>query len=556
MTVAELYELIAKGETERVEMTRAFDKADKIGQAICAFANDFADSGEAGILLLGVENNGEISGRRIEDKQLASLGGLKSDGNLFPPPSMSVEKLTLPEGDVVAVTVFPSRYPPIKYNGQVWIRLGARKALANEEDIHLLVERRSRYGIRDEELPCDRAKFEELEIDLFKNFYLPRAIDAQVIEADDRPILEQMTSLRFFNQEKNCPTNLGALLFAKHPERFIPSAYIQYVKFAGDDNASDILQESVFRGPLVKVVQDLDVFVKTGPAASRPVLVTALREEMVAQYPSWALRELVLNAIIHRDYFFGNAPIKFYEYANSRIEISNPGGLFGRVNPKNFPFANDYRNPLLAEAMKVLGFVNKYNRGISKVNKELESNGNPHAQFDVNKLTEFRVTVVASQSGTIKSENGQINGLCGQIKPESGTINDQIKVKSGQIKCESGTIKPEGGTINGQIKAKSGTINEQSGTINGQIKANSVTIKPQSGTINGHINGSDVNGTESQDKVIFKIVCERPNVKAKEIVLATNASLRTVNRSLKRLVAANKIEYRGSKKTGGWYVRT
>lgn len=519
MSVAELYELIAKGETERVEMTRAFDKADKIGQAICAFANDFADSGEAGILLLGVENNGEISGRRIEDKHLASLGGLKSDGNLFPPPSMSVEKLALPEGDVVAVTVFPSRYPPIKYNGQVWIRLGARKALANEEDIHLLVERRSRYGIRDEELPCDRAKFDELEIDLFKNFYLPRAIDAQVIEADDRPILEQMTSLRFFNQEKNCPTNLGALLFAKHPERFIPSAYIQYVKFAGDDNASDILQESVFRGPLVKVVQDLDVFVKTGPAASRPVLVTALREEMVAQYPSWALRELVLNAIIHRDYFFGNAPIKFYEYANSRIEISNPGGLFGRVNPKNFPFANDYRNPLLAEAMKVLGFVNKYNRGVSKVNKELKSNGNPHAQFDVNKLTEFRVTVVASKSGT--------------IKPESGTINGQIKSENGSIKEQCGTIKMESGQINGQIKPQSGQIKMKSGQINGRC---------------GKIN--DV------DNIVFKIVCEEPGIKAATISLEIDTPERTVRRSLMRLVAANKIEYRGSKKTGGWYVRT
>ena len=190
MTVDELRPIIAGGESERVEMTRAFDKADKIGQAVCAFANDFSDSGEAGILLLGVDNDGSIAGRRIEDQQLASLGGLKSDGNLFPPPSMSVEKITFPEGDVVVLTVFPSRYPPIRYNGQVWIRIGPRKALASEEDIHLLVERRSRYGVRDEELPCDRAELKDLEIDLFRGFYLPKAIDAQVIESDDRPIVE------------------------------------------------------------------------------------------------------------------------------------------------------------------------------------------------------------------------------------------------------------------------------------------------------------------------------------------------------------------------------
>ena len=73
-------------------------------------------------------------------------------------------------------------------------------------------------------------------------------------------------------------------------------------------------------------------------------------------------------------------------------------------------FVNDYRNPLLAEAMKVLGMVNKHNRGIAKVNRELETNGNPSAQFDYNKLTEFRVTIIA------KPESGEIK-FCGDRPP-------------------------------------------------------------------------------------------------------------------------------------------
>lgn len=499
MTAEELQCLIAKGEGEQLEMSRAFDKADKIGQAICAFANDFPDSGEAGVMLLGVDDNGAISGLRITDRQLASLGGLKSDGNLFPPPSMSVEKISLPEGDVVVLKVFPSRYPPIKYNGQVWIRTGPRKMLAGEEDVHLLTERRLRYGLRGEELPCDRARAEDLDLDLFTGHYLPKALDAQLIETDDRSVLEKLAALRFYNLERDCPTNLGVLLFARHPGLFIPSAYIQYVKFAGRDNAADILQENVFRGPLVRVVQDLDVFVRTGPAASRPVRVSALREEPFAQYPSWALRELVLNAIIHRDYFLGHAPIKFYEYEHDRIEISNPGGLFGRANPENFPFVNDYRNPLLAEAMKILGFVNKYNRGIAKVNQELAHNGNPAARFDVNKKTEFRVTILKKP-------------WSGQIKPGSG----QIKPESGQIKPESGQIKPE----SGQIKQASAY------------------------------------DTQSQDASVWEIVQAEPGIKAQGLSSATGMSVKSVRRALARLAQASKIEYRGSKKTGGWFVRT
>ena len=242
----------------------------------------------------------------------------------------------------------------------------------------------------------------------------------------------------------------------------------------------------MFRGPLVRVVQELDVFVKTGPGASRPVPVSALREEPESRYPSWALRELVLNAIIHRDYFLGNAPIKFYECKRERIEIANPGGLFGRVNPENFPFVNDYRNPLLAEAMKVLGFVNKYNRGIAKVNRELEQAGNRPAQFDVNKKTEFRVTIIAKSF-----ESGQINPESDQINPESGRIKN---VRSYDIK--------------------------------------------------------------SQDDAVLCAIQDCPGIKADGIFLQIRTSTRSVRRSLERLSGALKIEYRGSKRTGGWYVRT
>ena len=530
MTEAELRKLMLAFEDERVERTRAFDKADKMGQAICAFANDISGSGEAGYLLLGVENDGRISGRRIDDEKWASLGGLKTDGNILPPPAMSMEKFSLAEGDVIAIKVFPSSYPPIRYNGDAWIRIGPRKCKAREEDIRVLNERRARFGVRDEELPCERAKFADLDTNLFKAFYLPKAIDAQIIESDDRTTMEQMAALRFYSAEKNCPTNLGVLLFATHPERYIPSAYVQYVKFAGADNASDVLQENVFRGPLVRVVQDLDVFVKTGPAATRPVLATAMREDPVSRYSAWALREFLMNAIIHRDYFLGNAPIKFYEYKKNRIEISNPGGLYGRAKPDNFPFVNDYRNPMLAEAMKVLGMVNKYNRGIAKANRELEKNGNPVAQFDVNKLTEFRVTIMG------RPESGQIN-------PESGTI------KSGTIKSGNGDNIAK----NGDKTADSGGSARKSGTIKWHDKRKRGTISNESGTINTIPRTYD---TDSQDAAVLRIVSEHPGIKKDGIFLIVKTSTRSVQRTLERLAVAARIEYRGSKRTGGWFIKT
>ena len=92
---------------------------------------------------------------------------------------------------------------------------------------------------------------------------------------------------------------------------------------------------------------------------------------------------------MHRDYD-SNAPIQFYEY-DDRVEIQNPGGLYGKVSPTNFPNVSDYRNPFIAEAMKVLGYVNRFSRGVYRVQKELQENGNGKAIFDFSFRTAFKV---------------------------------------------------------------------------------------------------------------------------------------------------------------------
>ena len=231
LTESELKKLLTDLESETVERSRAFDKADKMGQAISAFANDLPGRKKPGYLLLGVENDGQISGKRITDDQLTSLGGLKTEGALLPPPSMAIEIFSFPEGDVAVIEVFPSAYPPIRYKGQAWVRAGARKALASDGDLHILNERNRSAGIRFEEMPCMAAQLDDLDLELFRNQYLPRAIQADVIDDDRRPVEEQMAALRFYDRKYKVPTNLGMILFGKHPEMYIPSAYLQYVKF-------------------------------------------------------------------------------------------------------------------------------------------------------------------------------------------------------------------------------------------------------------------------------------------------------------------------------------
>ena len=98
-----------------------------------------------------------------------------------------------------------------------------------------------------------------------------------------------------------------------------------------------------------------------------------------------------MNSIMHRNYE-SNAPIYIYEFSN-RIEIINPGGLYGEVTPANFPNASDYRNIVIAEAMKVVGYVNRFNYGIKRAKSELLQNGNGEPEFDLSLMTKFKVTI-------------------------------------------------------------------------------------------------------------------------------------------------------------------
>ena len=102
--------------------------------------------------------------------------------------------------------------------------------------------------------------------------------------------------------------------------------------------------------------------------------------------------------LFYRTYYEGsNAPIRFYEYSD-RIEIDNSGNLYGKARPENFPSVSDYRNPVVAEIMKSLRYVNRFGRGISTVNDILVSNGNGEAIFEFGDHTTFKVTVMNSDA--------------------------------------------------------------------------------------------------------------------------------------------------------------
>lgn len=171
------------------------------------------------------------------------------------------------------------------------------------------------------------------------------------------------------------------LVFAYDPLDLFPGAKVQFVQYDGPELADEVLAEKTFTGSLITLLSEMDSFLR-GRFTQKPVVVSELREQAVFDFPPEAIRELLMNAILHRDYQ-STSPVRFYQFSD-RIEIQNPGGLYGEASPQNFPRVNTYRNPIIAEAMHVLGYVNRFGRGITRPRRAMEENGSqpPAFQFE------------------------------------------------------------------------------------------------------------------------------------------------------------------------------
>jgi ATP-dependent DNA helicase RecG len=179
------------------------------------------------------------------------------------------------------------------------------------------------------------------------------------------------------------PTVVGVLVLATDPLQFIPCAYVQFLRIDGDKLTDPIRDGVVISGPLPELLQVLEQKLEAHIETARDF--TSGSVELVRpDYPMVALQQLTRNAILHRSYDGTNAPVRV-KWFSDRIEILNPGGPFGQVNKSNFGMVGitDYRNSYLAEAMRNLGYVQKFGVGISLAKSELEKNGNPPLEFRV-----------------------------------------------------------------------------------------------------------------------------------------------------------------------------
>ena len=378
--------LMEGGESARVEFKKSLDGSapERIREAVCAFANDLPDSGEPGIVVVGLTDRGEPSGLAITDKLLRQLTDMRNDGNILPPPALLVEKRRYRNAEIAVAVVLPSDSPPVRYKGRIHVRGGPRRGIASAHEERILNERRRAQDRFVDIAPIPGTGPGDLNRRQFEDEYLPNAVSARTLQENKRSFKERLASTKMISSaDDDRATLLGLLVIGKRPRDFAPGAYVQFLRVAGGDLADEIVDNAVFDGVVSDIIRRMDEKMQSHNRIAVD-FTKGDRERRAEAYPLPALQQLTRNALMHRAYEATNAPVRV-TWFDDRIEILSPGGPFGNVTERNFgrPGVTDYRNPNLAEAMRVLDYVQRFGAGVPTARRLLEEAGHPELEFAI-----------------------------------------------------------------------------------------------------------------------------------------------------------------------------
>jgi len=391
LTDDEIVALFRDTESDRAERKRNFQPAgaDRIRQAICAYANDLPNHRKPGLIFIGQDDDGRCSGINVDDRLLTTLGGLRSEGHILPFPVMTVNRKEIDGCTVAVIEVAPSTQPPVRLEGRTWIRVGPRRAIATAEEERRLTEKQVWQNLTFDARPCADASLDDLDLHRFETEYVPSATSPEIRRENGRSTEEKLRALRLISRDGR-PTNAALLLLGKEPRQYLPGAYIQFLRLDGPELVDPILDQKEVGGTVPDQVRQIEELMRLNLRTAVTIGGTQRREQ--PDYPVEALEQVIRNALLHRTYDASTMPVKVYWYSN-RIEIMNPGGLYGEVNPDTiWQNVTAYRNPLLAEGLKLLGVVERFGYGLVQARRAVEANGNPPltTQFEPN-YTLFKV---------------------------------------------------------------------------------------------------------------------------------------------------------------------
>jgi ATP-dependent DNA helicase RecG len=380
MLKSELLELIANGESSGVEFKRDDVRPEKLAKEIVALANF-----QGGRVLLGVEDDGTVTGLTRDDTERWVMDVVF--GRFVHPMILPFyEEVVLEGGQRVAViTIQAGVTKPyvVRHNDRedIYVRVGTTSRLASREQQARLFA--SGAMLHPETLAVSGTGLADLSTERLAD-YLVNYVKDIVAPASAAEWQERLTGLGLMTSSpdgRHVCSIAGLLLFGRTPRRALPQAGVRWMAFAGEDKEYDALDDTFIDGPLValtrrsevggteivepglleRVIERMTPFVSTEDA----VIGDHLRRERRWHYPIEALREALLNAVVHRDWT-RSLEVEIVAYAN-RLEITSPGALQNSMTvEKMLAGQRSPRNPILVDVLRDYGYVDARGMGVRR----------------------------------------------------------------------------------------------------------------------------------------------------------------------------------------------
>lgn len=372
MTHTELLEIIHNGESSGVEFKRDVIQVQALAKEIVAFSNF-----EGGIVLLGVEDDGSVSGTtrdKLEEWVMTTCRDKVRPGLI---PFYEVVKDVEQGKDVAVVRVTRGLDVHTLWHDNknvYFIRVGTQSREPSPEELGRLFQQRGTF--RAELRPVSGAIFADLDLRRLKNYF--GQVRQQDVPADDDAVA--WTKL-LFNTEIMVEDGIsvsGILLFARTPNRFLPQAGIDAAAFPGVNKEYSARERSSLRGPMTPLLNDVGdiveaglveqalAFVQRNVAVSGRLEEGGARREEIPAYPREAVREAIVNALVHRDYLLSSTDIELSIYED-RMEITSPGRLPNGITPtRMLTGCRAARNQLIKDVMRDYRYLEHSGMGVPR----------------------------------------------------------------------------------------------------------------------------------------------------------------------------------------------
>lgn len=354
-------DMILKGESEELKFKRSLSEIKEILETVCAFANS-----HGGTVLIGVDDDGSIVGVRISNKAVQKLEREIHD-RIEPSIYPKIKIAPVDEKIVLLVEVPEGHNKPYLYLGRAFVRVGPVNRRLDRKGIEeLLYSKKPSF---------DSLSFEgkaDIDEGLLKEL-VRRARGRRGMEIEYTGPADILTKLNLADDKGL--KNGAVLLFSPEASFIFPQAVVK-LRVVKD---SEVVDEDLITGPIIQQVDRALNFIKRN--ISKGYIIRGTERMEMWEYPIKAVREAIVNAIVHRDYFStSTVQITLKE---DTLEVINPGGLPPQLKPEDLKREHPSipRNPRIARVFYLWGFLEEWGSGTTMMIRECREAGLPDPEF-------------------------------------------------------------------------------------------------------------------------------------------------------------------------------